>query len=300
MSGCTQLEYRVTNWHTVMQTTEGFKESLYAFGPSYWRFDVYSDFYTFWGSSPPGAVYTNGFATSRLGGHAVLIIGWDDDKGAFLAKNSWGATAGPNGDGTFWIAYDGHFNNLGFAMSNFELLGGGQDPSVDIKANGSDGPITISQGSPVSLDITIEAGDQAPGDPVEIWVIVDTPFGYYSYNRVDWVPGIQPAYTGGLLSYSGNVLNEPLPPGSYIANLALDYVPNGWPDSLDYLDVVEFEVSSSTGPSMGWDWTAFGWGVDWPYGTGAPYWETMDPGGGWTFGEMLGFTSIAGTWDAPR
>jgi hypothetical protein len=36
--------------------------------------------------------------------HAVLCIGWDDSKGAFLGMNQWGDSwGGPNG--TFWIAY---------------------------------------------------------------------------------------------------------------------------------------------------------------------------------------------------
>ena len=59
-------------------------------------------------------------AKSLEGGHAVLLIGWDDWKQAFLCKNSWG-NGGPNGDGTFWIAYSGHANNLGFGMANFSV-----------------------------------------------------------------------------------------------------------------------------------------------------------------------------------
>jgi hypothetical protein len=51
----------------------------------------------------------------------VLLIGWDDAKGAYLCKNSWGTDGGPNSDGTFWIAYEGHATDLGFGMSNFSL-----------------------------------------------------------------------------------------------------------------------------------------------------------------------------------
>lgn len=123
-SGCQQLTYRVTNWHTVSATEAQFKTSLYNDGPSYWRFTVYSDFMTFWNSGNPGDVYTSKSGYSQLGGHAVLLIGWDDAKGAYLCKNSWGASAGPNDDGTFWIAYSGHHYNLAFGMSNFNLTGG--------------------------------------------------------------------------------------------------------------------------------------------------------------------------------
>jgi len=123
-SGCTQLSTRVTNWHTVSATAAQFKTSLYNDGPSYWRFNVYSDFNTFWNSGSPGDVYVSKSGYSFLGGHAVLLIGWNDAKGAYLCKNSWGTNNGPNGDGTFWIAYSGHYYSLGFGMSNFNLTGG--------------------------------------------------------------------------------------------------------------------------------------------------------------------------------
>jgi hypothetical protein len=127
-SSCTQHPYRVTNWHTVGTTSTQMNTSLYNDGPSYWRFDVYSDFsYNgtgFWYDASAGDVYVNSVNSFKRGGHAVLLIGWDDGKGAFLCKNSWGETGGPNGDGTFWIAYTGHYHDLGFGMANFTLTGG--------------------------------------------------------------------------------------------------------------------------------------------------------------------------------
>lgn len=113
-----QLGYRVIDWHTV--GSSDFKNSVYTYGPSYWRYDVHEDFYSFWENGAPDEVYVNS-RRKYVGGHAVLLIGWDDAKGAYLCKNSWGETGGPNGDGTFWIAYSGHSSDLRFGMANFSL-----------------------------------------------------------------------------------------------------------------------------------------------------------------------------------
>ncbi len=121
-TGCPQYDYRVIDYHTVRATTNDFKTSLYTYGPSYWRFTVYSDFDAYWASGNADDVYVSQAGATYRGGHAVLLIGWDDAKGAFLCKNSWGG-GGPNGDGTFWIAYTGHYYNLSFGMANFSLTG---------------------------------------------------------------------------------------------------------------------------------------------------------------------------------
>jgi cathepsin L len=43
--------------------------------------------------------------------HAIIIVGWDDTKGAWLIRNSWGAGWGFGGYG--WVSYS--TNNIGYS-----------------------------------------------------------------------------------------------------------------------------------------------------------------------------------------
>ena len=84
-------------------------------------------------------------STNALYGHAVSIVGWNDDypkesfstsyagdtpenNGAWLIKNSWGTYVNANG-GYFWISYEDawifhHIFGPSFAISDFEKLDG--------------------------------------------------------------------------------------------------------------------------------------------------------------------------------
>jgi cathepsin L len=72
--------------------------------------------------------------------HAVLLVGWDDDKGAWLMKNSWGTDWGE--DGYMWIKYNS--NNIGrraawiVAKKSVKLL---QPVNKDIKVNSQIQPL---------------------------------------------------------------------------------------------------------------------------------------------------------------
>lgn len=71
-------------------------------GPLIADFEVYHDFFYFFHYSEE-EVYR--YAIGGLaGGHATSVIGYDDNREAWLCKNSWGASdAHP--DGCFWIGY---------------------------------------------------------------------------------------------------------------------------------------------------------------------------------------------------
>ncbi len=122
LDSCGELPYNAKGDYTVnMDDINEVKISLREDGPAYFRYAVYEDFFAFWGSGSRGEVYTQSRG-GYSGGHAVLIIGWDDSKNAWLLKNSWGEKKGPNRDGTFWMAYSGHGNDLRFGMSNFTII----------------------------------------------------------------------------------------------------------------------------------------------------------------------------------
>lgn len=119
---CEEVPYNTASVFTVnANDVDAVKTSLQQDGPAYFRYSVYDDFFDYWSYGAAGAVYTQ-TSGPYLGGHAILIIGWDDSKQAWLCKNSWGATGGPNDDGAFWMAWSGHTNNLGFGMANVEIV----------------------------------------------------------------------------------------------------------------------------------------------------------------------------------
>jgi len=92
--------YGITGWHwvaTYNPTTDGIKAALNAYGPLVTTMDVYDDFYNY-----KSGIYKVVSKTYE-GGHAVVIVGYDDTNQCFIVKNSWGTGWGESG--YFRIAY---------------------------------------------------------------------------------------------------------------------------------------------------------------------------------------------------
>jgi C1A family cysteine protease len=113
--------YRATGWgfvdtanHMAIADTQAIKQSICAHGPVATAVQVDDAF----------QAYTDGvFSSSQTYSginHAIVIVGWDDARGAWLIKNSWGPGWGETGSygsekGYMWIKY--RSNNVGTATA---------------------------------------------------------------------------------------------------------------------------------------------------------------------------------------
>ena len=116
---CTEDECEVianiTGWVSIPNDVEQIKAAVME-APVVVAFDVYSDFDGYW-----GGCYSHLGGGEPEAGHAVLIVGWDDDicnGGAWHVKNSWGDMWGENG--YFWMKYESNCN-FGDAAARLEV-----------------------------------------------------------------------------------------------------------------------------------------------------------------------------------
>jgi C1A family cysteine protease len=110
--------YKIVSWHYVGSPNKPnlvmIKKALVTYGPLVTTFRVYSDFLYY---SSSVYQYTSG---DLLGGHAVVIVGYDDAEQYFIVKNSWGIDWGESG--YFRIGYSELSSVVEFGFSSIAYL----------------------------------------------------------------------------------------------------------------------------------------------------------------------------------
>jgi agmatine/peptidylarginine deiminase len=105
------------------------------------------------------------------------------------------------------VYYYIHAEDMSGRVENHPFIGG-EDPHIfsvvtgepDIKANGSDGPLTMRHDNTLSVTIELNAGSLS-GDNADWWVLADTPFGWYYDNLSSgWQSGQSVTYMGPLFN----------------------------------------------------------------------------------------------------
>ena len=79
--------YRIVSWADVTGTSptvSAIRDALVSYGPLVTTMDVYDDFFSY-----VSGVYSH-TTGDNAGGHAVLIVGYNDAGQYFIVKNSWG------------------------------------------------------------------------------------------------------------------------------------------------------------------------------------------------------------------
>jgi len=170
-------------------------------------------------------------------GHPFLNIGENDE---FLTSNTYAADE---------TAYWSVLVNIGSSVARGKTWGAGRiwavrgrAPLLDIKANGSDGPLSVAHDQVVSVTLTLVAGDRE--EPSDWWVVVRAPGGWYSYSPGGgWTSGIHPAVQAPPLNLQTpiEVLSRTLPLGEYTFYFALDDNADGNAD-VTWFDRVEVTV----------------------------------------------------------
>ena len=202
--------------------SENFSCGGYAAGYSDWRLPNRKELYSLMDFSHSGPALPDGQPFLNV----QPSYYWASTSYASYSNLAWAVGLG---DGSVYDV----FKPLGFYVWPVRAGRPGTLVRLDIHANGSDGPVTVSTACEVSIDITLNPGNQT-GEKADWWVAVKTPFaepqGFYSYvHPKRWLPGIRFSFQGGLFDLSSfEVLRRPLPKGTYTFYFGLND-PDGVP-----------------------------------------------------------------------
>ncbi len=123
-SGWEKAAKKIGSWGSVSKTVAAFKTALNSYGPLPTAFYVYEDFMHY-----KSGIYT--YTTGKkLGGHAVLLVGYNDAEQYFIVKNSWGPGWGEQG--FFKIAYSEMKNSVKFGLITIAYKSAAQQRELQI------------------------------------------------------------------------------------------------------------------------------------------------------------------------
>ncbi|MEN6440493.1 MAG: C1 family peptidase [Syntrophobacter sp.] len=150
--------YSITGWHwvtTYNPTVDAIKAALNSYGPLVTTMDVYDDFYNY-----ISGVY-KAVSKTYEGGHAVLIVGYDDTNQCFIVKNSWGTNWGESG--YFRIAYTQLDNRVYFgwytmAYEGFKSIGPSSTPTICTYSLSKNNKTVGAAGKNITVSVTADSG----------------------------------------------------------------------------------------------------------------------------------------------
>lgn len=242
--------YQILKWHyaaTTFPTVEALRNALVLYGPLVTTMQVYSDFFYY-----VGGIYSQTYGSYK-GGHAVLIVGYDDAGQYFTVKNSWGTGWGEGG--FFRIAYSElnslvYFGNYTIAYEGGELPFQPLPEAASITVTAPNGGETWMAGTAQTIRWTYTGN---PGQYVKIEL-------FKGSNLYMTISSSSPIGSGGSGSYNWAIPSGQAPGTDYRIRVT------STTDS-QYLDVSNsyFTIAAPTPPAI--RVSAPNGGEAWPTGT---------------------------------
>jgi PKD repeat protein len=241
----------ISGWYYVGNTTspsvDAIKDALVTYGPLVTTMNVYTDFFYYNGGVYS---YTSG---SNQGGHAIAIVGYDDDNACFIVKNSWGNWGE---SGYFRIAYSQMGNSVAFGRYTIYYVGESAPPPTpaapvaNFVANPSSGPAPLavhftdsSTGSPTAWSWNFGDGATSP---------LQNPSHTYA-NQGAYQVTLTASNAGGSSSTHQTINVLAAPVSAPVASFSASPLSGQVPLAVHFTD-------SSTGSPTSWSWN-FGDGV---------------------------------------
>ncbi len=218
--------YTIRNWvyagsDTLTPQLSMIKSLLVSTGSMVASLQVYEDLYRYY----EGGVYTY-TSGEFMGGHAVLLVGYDDHDQCFIAKNSWGTDWGEQG--YFRIDYS-MVGNPRIQLAKYAVAYIGSVSPRNrivprITINGRGGIVRTDAGNEVTVAVSLDPVQQSLTEPYEWWIWYEDASGRHSWVVPgQWVDGLSPIHNPLLQLNDCPVLTDWAPaPGIYTFHIAVD------------------------------------------------------------------------------